>query len=370
MRIAKWLLLLFCLGSHSTAGAIVAGGMVAIDRTWPATASGYADRDIYLAVTQEPGNSGYTYWAHQFYFKNGDGGYIGLQQRAGSEKALNFSIWKATGWTAEPDAQCGYFDHEGSGVQCWIPYAWAQGRKYKLRLVNESQARWAAYVTDTASGASRKVATIQVPTAWGGLNETTVEFLENYAQGSDQYASCAQVPATSAVFFRPASANGSVAPTSSTSKNYGNCAAIARSACTDQQDCIAADNKYGTLGSPKVLLNTYSGLCLDTLAGGNRAGLWSCASNNANQSMERDDGFRLLMRNRSQCLQAAGNGEVGLAACDNTSAQRWMPMPGSDGLYNVGSGTCLDPLDNAAQGAYLRVYDCLGNGYQRWKLNP
>ncbi|WP_408953573.1 DUF3472 domain-containing protein [Lysobacter sp. Hz 25] len=369
MRFAKIVLLLLCLTLHGTAAAVVAGGMVAIDRTWPSKPGGYLDMDFSIAITQEPGYNGRTYWAHQFALKNGDGGYVGLQQRSNADKALNFSIWQATGWVAENGTLCSHFSHEGSGVQCWVAYPWVQGKKYKIRIVSEVAGSWSAYITDVATGARRKVASIQVPQTWGGLNEKTVEFLENFAQGADQLESCAAAPATSAVFFRPSAENGAVAPSTSTSKTYGNCESIARASCTAEQDCIAADNKFGTIGSPKVLLNTYSGYCLDTLAGGTQAGLWSCANNN-NQLIERDDGFRMMMRSRSQCLQAESDGSVRLAACGNGSAQRWMPMPGSDGLYNVASGTCLDPLNNAAQGAYLRVYTCLGNGYQKWRLNP
>lgn len=369
MRTIRFAVLLLCLLFSSSAFAIVAGGMVAIDRQWPATELGYLDMEFPMTVTDEPGSNGYTYWAHQFWFKGGDGGYVGLQQRDGDNKALNFSIWKATGWTAEPGAQCAFFDHEGSGVQCWISYAWRQRATYAIRIVAEDAGRWAAYVTDTSNGNQRKVATIRVPAAWGGLTSRTNTFLEDYAQGSQQRASCAAVPPSSAVMHAPTAEGGSVWPVSSTATTYGVCAAIARASCTVEQDCIAAANVFGTLGSPQRLLNEHSGYCLDTLAGGNQAGLWSCAAN-ANQQIERDDGFRLLMRSRSKCLQADADDKVRLADCSNAARQRWMPVPGSNEVYNVGTRKCLDPMSGAVQGAYLRVYGCLANGYQRWRLKP
>ncbi|MET0581533.1 MAG: RICIN domain-containing protein [Pseudoxanthomonas sp.] len=369
MRFAKIILLLSCLIASPFANAVVAGGLVAFDHKWPASDIGYLDMDFYLTVTQEPGQNGYTYWANQFWFKGGDGGYIGLQQRAGTTKAVNFSIWKATSWTAESGAQCAYFEHEGNGVQCWIEYQWSQRKKYKLRLVAESLGSWAASVTDIASGQTRKIATIRVPQTWGGLKETTNDFVEDFAQGSDQRASCTAVPATSAVFHRPAAENGTVSPTSSAARITGVCGSIARASCTLEQDCIGSANRFGNVGDPKLLKNENSGNCLDTLAGGERAGLWTCASNN-NQRVERDDYFRMLMRARSKCLQAEANNQVKIAACTDSSIQRWIPVGTTNEIYNVGTGKCLDPLNGGVSGAYVQMYSCLANGYQKWKWTP
>ncbi|TWI01853.1 uncharacterized protein DUF3472 [Luteimonas cucumeris] len=361
--------LLLCLLLAPNAHAVVAGGMVAIDRQWPATELGYLDLSFPTTITDEPGNDGYTYWAHQFWFKGGNGGYVGLQQRDGNNKALNFSIWEATGWTAEPGTQCAYFDHEGNGVQCWVAYGWQQRVTYDIRIVAEASGHWAAYIIDTASGSQKKVATIEVPATWGGLTNRTNTFLEDYAQGNQQRPSCAAVPASSAVMHAPTAEQGSVGSVSSTATTYGVCATIARASCTAEQDCIAAANVYGTLDSPQHLLNEHSGYCLDTLSGGFQAGLWDCAAN-TNQLVARDDGFRLLMRSPSKCLQADADGKVRLADCGNGSPQRWMPIPGSSEVYNVGARKCLDPMSGAVRGAWLQTHTCLANGYQRWRLTP
>jgi len=369
MQFARLIVFLFCFLVSPFASAVVAGGMVAVDRQWPSSDVGFLDMDFYLTITREPGQNGYTYWADQFWFKGGDGGYIGLQQRAGSLKAVNFSIWKATGWTAESGAQCAFFDHEGSGVQCWIDYPWTQRKKYKLRIVTESLGSWAAYVTDVANGQVRKIATIQVPQTWGGVTSFTNGFVEDYAQGSDQRASCAAVPPTSAVFHQPAAENGTVRPVSSSARTYGECGSIARASCTTEQDCIGSANQFGNLGNPKMLRNEHSGNCLDTLSGGDRAGLWSCTAN-SNQWVERDDYFRMLMRARSRCLQAEPDNKVRIAACTDSSKQRWIPVGVSNEIYNVGTGKCLDPMNGGASGAYVQLWSCLANGYQRWQLTP
>ncbi len=367
MRFTKFLVLLFGLVLSPLASAIVAGGMVAVDRRWPATETGFLDMEFGITVTQEPGRNGFTYWADQFWFKGGNGGYIGLQQRDRDNKALNFSIWDATGWVPEKGANCAFFGHEGEGVQCWIDYPWKQGTTYRIRVVAEDVGLWAAYITDTASGRRRKVATIQVPQAWGGIYATS-SFVEDYAQGADERASCADVPPTSAIFHQPRAENGTVVPTSSGARTYGICAAIARASCTTGQDCIGSANVYGNQGDPKVLQHAASGYCLDTPSGSDRAGLWTCTGNGT-QLLERDDDFRMLMQAGSKCLQADTGGAVRVVDCLDTSWQRWIPIAGSREVYNVGSGDCLDPA-NATKGGDVRTAPCSGKRPQRWRMVP
>jgi len=368
MRFTRLFVLFFCLVVSPLAGAVVAGGMVAVDRQWPASDVGYLDMEFGVTVVQEPGRNGFTYWADQFWFKGGDGGYIGLQQRDANKKALNFSIWQATGWVAEKGANCAFFDHENSGVQCWIDYGWKQGTTYKIRVTAEDLGHWAAYITDTASGATRKVATIQVPQTWGGIYATS-SFVEDYAQGADERDSCDAVPPTSAIFHLPKAENGSVLPLSSSTRTYGVCAAIARASCTVGQDCIGSANVYGNLGTPRTLRNLATGYCLDTSTSDGRAGLWTCTGS-GNQLVERDDDFRMLMHAQNQCLQADPDGSVvRVADCVDSSQQRWIPVPGSGEVYNVGTGKCLEPA-SSTKGADVRMRACDAKRLQRWRMTP
>lgn len=367
MRFTRFFVLLFCLVVSPLASAVVAGGMVAVNRQWPATELGYLDMEFALTISQEPGRDGFTYWADQFWFKGGNGGYIGLQQRDGNNKALNFSIWDATGWVAEKGTNCAFFGHEGEGVQCWVSYPWKQRTTYRIHVVAEDAGHWAAYITDTASGRRQKVATIQVPPAWGGIY-ATASFVEDYAQGADERSSCAEVPPTSAVFHQPRAENGTVVPLASTARTYGVCGEIARASCTLGQDCIGSANVYGNLGDPKTLRHEASGYCLDTPSGEDRAGLWTCTGS-GNQLVERDDHFRMFMRPQSKCLQAEPDGAVRVADCVDTTQQRWIPIPGSNEVYNVGSGKCLDPA-GGAKGDYVQTAACSGRRKQRWRMLP
>ncbi|QIS13970.1 DUF3472 domain-containing protein [Nocardia arthritidis] len=226
----------------SVAQAIVAGGMAAIDRTWPEVPGGFDDMTFSITVTREPGSNGKTYWAHQWgYTGTTDGGYIGLQSRDGNDKALNFSIWGATSWRDSAGATCNLFGHEGSGVQCWINYAWQQGVTYQITLAKSGTDGWTASITNTRTRENSTVATIVVPPSYGGLAGLS-EWVENFAQGAQQPPSCSAVPAATAVYGTPTANGGKVTPTSSNSYTYGNCAWIAKTSCTTEQVCTLSVN--------------------------------------------------------------------------------------------------------------------------------
>ncbi|HEY1090879.1 MAG TPA: hypothetical protein VGE47_07305, partial [Burkholderiaceae bacterium] len=116
----KWLFVFFVLlvGALNPAQALIAGGMVANHYTVPAVAGGYLNMSADVRVTREPGSNGNTFWATQFYFADGTGGYIGMQQNSGSTKLAIFSIWNASGWPGAFNANCSNFGGEGEGVSC------------------------------------------------------------------------------------------------------------------------------------------------------------------------------------------------------------------------------------------------------------
>nr|WSY53965.1 ricin-type beta-trefoil lectin domain protein [Streptomyces sp. NBC_00886] len=349
---------------------VVAGGMAVIDRSWPNTANGYDDFETSITITREPGYNGQTFWAHQWgYAKHPEGGYVGLQNRTGNDKYINFSIWGASGWRdMGSGTNCRFFGHEGSGVQCDARYAWQEGVTYRIKVARSGPDGWLASITNTRTGSTSHVATIVLPQDRGGLS-TLSQWVENFAQGSNQPASCAVVPPATAIYGRPTANGGTVTPTGSTSRTYGNCASIAKSVCTPEQMCTLTVNQ-GNLPNRAKLQNIHSNYCLDMLGGGPDAGLWHCQSN-ANQLLTQDTTYRLTLSGKpGLCLTAETSGPVKSAACANGAAQQWMYMPGGQAYFNAGTGKCLDPLENAALGALLRVYDCLGNSFQKWRPIP
>lgn len=343
---------------------VVAGGMVSIDRSFAATPLGYQLMEFPLLIADEPGFNGRTYWANQFQFKNGDGGYLGLQANSKDEKRINFSIWGATAWEAGVGTNCKSFTHEGSGVQCWANYAWKEGEKYNLKVQSVGAGRWQASIVEQRTGSRFVVATITVPNNWGGLGESPSSFVEDFAQGNEARASCAEVPATTAVFFRPI-ANGNVQPIRSSSRTYGPCQAVARSSCTAEQNCLASANTYGV--AQAQLKSAAKGYCLDLLWGGNRAGVWGCQAN-ANQLVRLTEDFKLKVRNGTACLNANVQGDVHAVPCSEASRQRWVPIVGSGQFYNVGANACLDTLNHGEEGAYVRAYQCSSAVFQKWSI--
>jgi len=350
--------------------AVVAGGMATIHRTWPPATNGYNDMEFTITITKEPGYDGRTYWAHQWGFSGvNEGGYVGLQSRSGNEKALNFSIWAATGWQNSTGATCNHFSHEGSGVQCSINYPWKEGRTYKIKVAKTGTNGWTATIIDMQTNESRTVATILVPANYGGLKSLS-EWVENFAQGNTQLPSCSAVPEAIAVYGMPTANGGAVKPSGSSTYTYGNCASIAKSVCTTEQVCTLSANPSAPLAQQK-LKNEASGYCLDMLGGTSVAGLYTCYDGgNANQQFSQDDSYRLhLSKTSALCLTVSGNDAVATAACNNSANQQWLKVERTQALFNAGSARCMDPFNNE-RGLPIRTYPCLDNGLQRWRMSP
>ena len=137
--------------------------------------------DVDLNVTDAPdvvGSGQVIFWAHQFGFVNGSGGYLGLQI-VGSQKKVIFSIWDAI--TGEPGNP--FQEGDGHGWQIIINYDWKLNRKYRLRIwefnvEQNGDEWWLAAVYDYASGVDTIIGKILVPAAWGWLDATSLTWVE------------------------------------------------------------------------------------------------------------------------------------------------------------------------------------------------
>ncbi|MFM0201166.1 DUF3472 domain-containing protein [Paraburkholderia fungorum] len=349
------------------AHAVVAGGMATINRTWPQISDGYTDMEFFITVTRAPGLNGRTYWAHQWsYTGTQEGGYVGLQSGNGNDKALNFSIWGATGWRDATGTNCSHFGHEGSGVQCRITFPWKEGVTYRIKVARSGIDGWTASITNTRTGQVTTVATIIVPTNYGGLKNLQ-EWVENFAQGNEQHSSCSDVPEAIAVYGSPQANGGTVRPTSSSSNTYGNCASVAKSICTTEQVCTLSVNPSAPFVQ-KHLQNRVNFYCLDMLGGGLQAGLWQCLRGNANQILTEDDTYKLhLSSNPGLCLTADNNNLVKTSTCNNSAQQQWLKVNRTQAYFNAGTGLCMDSTDNGNIKASIRVHECLENDFQQWR---
>ncbi|WP_180027890.1 DUF3472 domain-containing protein [Acinetobacter sp. YH16032] len=355
--------------------AVVAGGMVSTDYHWNnIPANGFATLENQIIITHEPGNDGNTFWANQFSLKNGNIGYVGLQQRSNDQKYLNFSIWKTTSWKSGYPAYCRQFDHEGDGVQCDLPYEWKEGTKYNFKIVKNNDSTVSAFVKDMSTGKQLEIAKINVPQTWGGF-DSLATFTENFRQhqqpnGIYGYNSCNDVH-TSVSATYSAIANSSIKSKSQTTKTYGNCVQVASAHCTDDSTCISTVNNGNyTQQKPFTLKNGARGFCADSLNGGQQMGLYSCDPNNGNQRLSTDHTHRLYLTHRDACLMGdVKDNFVKVAPCNNDSSQRWLYSRHTSQYINLKTSLCLDAADGANSMARLQMIGCQSNNsYQTWKI--
>lgn len=235
------LLFLFSPLSH----AIVAGGIISVDHSWPAN-SEFNKLSFFQQISNDGGTDSKYYWANQFYFKNGGVGYIGLQNRGDGVHAFNYSIWKAKGWKS---GACRHFDHEGSGVQCQIVVPWKTGHQYKLD-VSKNGSMVTGVVTDLMDGTATTVGVIEIPDTFDKLYSSS-GFVEEYSQGNGQLSSCYVMGAQSSIFLNPIGDDKTKAGQSS--HTYGNCndPYVVKAACNGDA-CINTINNLRAMASPNA----------------------------------------------------------------------------------------------------------------------
>jgi len=390
----------------SPAYAVIAGGMTANHYSYPASTTanadglyGYNGLDASIRVTHEPGKNGNTFYASQFFWtiNVNQGGYTGIQQNSKKSKTVLFSIFGQTYDSnvdkpgPAPGAVCQGFGGEGTGTQCLFTTngtetpAWKEGVKYTFHLkyagkttIPAGQADagenylWKALITDTSTGTTTVIGTIHSPASNGILQAVVPQFVENFTQGSQQYASCSQVPPTTAVFYAPIMydpAKNAVQTNNASTQVYGDCASVARSMMNPDNTAIATINQ--SFGASFLARNRVQHYCADTL-GGQYMGLNTCARSGsspwalANQLLANDVNNRLNLVDQSVCLQAKGRTPVHTATCVADSSQEWLYMPGSKAWFNVGSGRCLNAAGDAGQNSAVNLAVCNSSNYQQW----
>lgn len=225
------------------ANSVTPGGMISVKHQWPPEPvtdkqKGFYNLDTYLTIDKAPATKSYYFWAQQFWFDAGNGGYMGLQtggSLAGKEQKIAiFSIWDAL--DAKPgtgkDAYAGPFGGEGVGYCCKIAYDWKEATEYRLRLFEIADERkpnepewWGAWVMDTGTKEESFIGQIQVPASWNWMTSNTNFFVEYFLQ----VPSCDQIPYAKATLHMPTRDNGTVRPTGAPSlETYGHCKSAAR----------------------------------------------------------------------------------------------------------------------------------------------
>ena len=187
---------------------------------WPQCAgSGFYNFDVLLTIDLDPGIQSPYYWAHQFGFENGDGGYMGLQTNGYMQgewvgKMAIFSIWDALEAEPGPGASSEEFTGEGEGWSCRIKYNWVEGHTYCLRIeacgIDEQENEWwGAWIIDTSTSQETFIGKIKVPASWQGLSDLSVVWVEYYGQVNGCNS---PKPYTKARFEQPTADNASFIP--------------------------------------------------------------------------------------------------------------------------------------------------------------
>ncbi len=234
-------------------GSVTPGHMAVVQYYWPqlpvywgGTQIGFYNFDVFLTTDVDPGTQSYYFWAHQFHFKEGDVGYMGLQTNGYMQgrwvgKMAIFSIWNAVAAKPGPGAACEWFTRQnGEGWSCRMQYNWVQGRTYRLRLWELCCAEkpwedewWGAWILDTTTGQEVFLGQIQVPASWQWLDWSQV-----WVQYYGSVSGCSAIPYAKARFERPSADNGSFRP-QRLETDYGRTCANAKITLTGDQNQTA-----------------------------------------------------------------------------------------------------------------------------------
>ncbi|MEI7200463.1 DUF3472 domain-containing protein [Pectobacterium parvum] len=233
----------FVLFFSPSVHAVVVGGIVAIEHSWPEN-SEFNKLSFFQKIVNDGGIDSHYYWENQFHFKQGDGGYIGLQNKGDNTHAFNYAIWSAKGWKS---GECGHFDNEGSGVHCEIVVPWKMGHQYKLD-VSMNGNLVTGVVTNLTDGSTTTVGVIEIPDTYGKLYASS-GFFEEFSQGNGPLSSCYVMRAQRSIFQAPLGDDKTEAEQST--YTYGNCnnPYVVQASGTDNA-CTNTIKNLGAIASP------------------------------------------------------------------------------------------------------------------------
>lgn len=193
--------------------------------------SGNYNLDFYLTINEEAPEF---YWAHQFYFVDGDIGYMGLQTvtkpNGENTKVALFSIWNSLKAESSVNGTSEDYSHEGSGFATRIEYDWKQGKQYRLRLwkigaldTKNVESWWGAWVTDMETDKAEFIGKILVPAKWQKLNPISVNFTEYYGSYDGKEHPCTIIGNVTTTYAFPTMNNGTIKPKSHSLSNKSAC---------------------------------------------------------------------------------------------------------------------------------------------------
>lgn len=216
------------------------------------TAGTYQSVSLDLTIEAAPTTQG-RFWAFQFGFSGGNGGYFGLQTLGTGlpGKCVVFSIADAISGTGT-GIVTNEFDG-APGVSTRKTYEWVIGRTYRFAMTrgtDDGTGRlWSVDVTDLTTSTTTAVATIKVPLAWGALTNAPILWSEHYTSAP----TCGDI-GYSAIRWENLSqtplGGGSAATPSAWTNTY------ATSPCTEAASTVIAAGVRQELGATAIASGT------------------------------------------------------------------------------------------------------------------
>jgi len=345
----------------------------------PIPAQGLSEISFYLTIKDQPHRStDVVYWSNQFSFKNGTGGYTGMQPRPDVNgipqgRAL-FSVFG--GGATSNDQNCHSGADGGPGVSCSVSFGYVVGKTYQFQVMTTAPNVWQGTVIDTATGNSTHIGTWTLPASSGNLQKSQLAFTEFYGY----YPTCEALPSTSALFGPPTAANGALKGRYTSTWIQGKCPAQfhnwvdAAGGHSDTnytpptliQHLVGIGNMCAAASTVTVPPNQ-SAVTLQACRTGAPEQIWTSSPDGTLQTLGK-------CLNASQAKDKNGNYIVDLQVCDGNLAKQWTwksnPISGKQNLINKASRLCLDAAYGSSNaGTALITYACGNQTNQLWNYN-
>lgn len=150
-------------------------------------------KEMEITIVWESMGNGNVYFAMQFWFECGQGGYFGVQIHSDGKHIYNYAIWDidsshVTSYGADP--WCGRFGGEGTGSHCQKDTHFKFGQEYVVKVFYDRSNSTGDFWKCTATEPGGNVINIgslwlkNSPRAYGNLKASSVTFQEYYTGGS------------------------------------------------------------------------------------------------------------------------------------------------------------------------------------------
>lgn len=229
------------------AGAVTPGGLTA-GHAYASSSHSGSQMTSTITIDVDPGITSY-FWAQQFWLATAvdHGGYFGVQGNGVTNgqavgKMLIFSIWNASGATADPGAVAQQFGGEGVGWSIHRAYAWQAGVGYAFTLAKEGATGWRVSV-HTSTGEEIGLGRIEV--AEDALLSTG---FANFTEYYTNLPSCDALPFAQATFS--GLTYGGAAIAFNDTAPYGNCESRAEASLP------TTSRNVHRINAPDVIFNT------------------------------------------------------------------------------------------------------------------